>query len=518
MPTVTAVALSLLRVLLATVLLSCGALCSHSDESCGTHVSAACLPRSICGARRSATRARSLLLLFAGFSSAAYFSNRARRRSQSPVAGKIEAGMLQCAIFLSIVVLVYGPAGTLTLWYGGFRTPFAMDAYAAGWNQFENGCTLSKLRCFNPVNCLGGVSAYVDEGYGEASIWSKQQEMWGNISESLRSSKYASLSRSDACLVIVSGAHSLLMEAEAMDPWAASHEIRRRPGFGNGRNHVSISMDDFQYNQLDLGMAIVMKSSLARAHFRPGFDISLPLIWDEWDQLQRWSRARRNVTPQNRPTFVAFKGKFWFGRSSLKSLMEHSRADGKIVVVPETSEEHDYVRLMQGSKFCLCPAGHGYGSRRLLESMAAGCIPVISYAETHVLPFESLLDWRKFSILMPRHASLDAYVEILSAIPPKKVEEIHATLVRTFDLHFSSVRNIFDTALGIIDARLRLSFPRNDGIRLLSSCALSRHEEQHPYIFPIFEDTCEAWRSSALNDCLVVENSTSADIECRKRF
>lgn len=49
------------------------------------------------------------------------------------------------------------------------------------------------------------------------------------------------------------------------------------------------------------------------------------------------------------------------------------------------------------SRFCLVPEGDTPSSPRLFDAIAAGCVPVI-FSDNIVLPFDNLLDWRKFTM------------------------------------------------------------------------------------------------------------------------
>jgi len=56
--------------------------------------------------------------------------------------------------------------------------------------------------------------------------------------------------------------------------------------------------------------------------------------------------------------------------------------------------------LLNQSRFGLVPAGDGWHSYRLMETMAMGVVPII-IADDWSLPFEDILNWSEFSIIVP---------------------------------------------------------------------------------------------------------------------
>merc|ERR1712130_876770 len=61
------------------------------------------------------------------------------------------------------------------------------------------------------------------------------------------------------------------------------------------------------------------------------------------------------------------------------------------------STAHAYLR----SRYCLVPAGDTPSTRRIFESLAAGCIPIVFGGIDHIaidLPFRTSVDWTKLAI------------------------------------------------------------------------------------------------------------------------
>lgn len=95
---------------------------------------------------------------------------------------------------------------------------------------------------------------------------------------------------------------------------------------------------------------------------------------------------------------------------------------------------------MADSVFCLYPEGYQVWSGRLPSLLASGCAPVL-IVDGAVLPFESTIDWRRFSIKVSRPRAMDGdhILRIVDAVPRLKANMMLQQLHR--------LRYSFDYAL-----------------------------------------------------------------------
>ena len=75
------------------------------------------------------------------------------------------------------------------------------------------------------------------------------------------------------------------------------------------------------------------------------------------------------------------------------------------------SPHDEYLQQMLRAKFCFAPRGDTASAKRLYESIAAGCIPII-ISDKLRLPYHRQIDWRSFSL---------RYTEAEVASDPRKV-------------------------------------------------------------------------------------------------
>ena len=113
--------------------------------------------------------------------------------------------------------------------------------------------------------------------------------------------------------------------------------------------------------------------------------------------------------------------------------------------------ENIVVSDIEDGDFCLITS---LSDTRLLKAMASDCVPIIvidDQLKVDDLPFNKLLDWNSFSIIVRRH-DLKQIVGIIEA--NERIADIKATLTSIYKRHFSSVKAIVDTTLEILRRRV----------------------------------------------------------------
>ncbi|XP_041931204.1 LOW QUALITY PROTEIN: exostosin-2 [Alosa sapidissima] len=113
---------------------------------------------------------------------------------------------------------------------------------------------------------------------------------------------------------------------------------------------------------------------------------------------------------------------------------------------------YDYPQILQESSFCVVLRGARLGQAVLSDVLQAGCVPVIM-ADSYILPFSEVLDWKRASVVIPEEKLPEMYT-ILKNIPHRQVEEMQRQARWFWEAYFSSMKSIGLTTLQIINDRI----------------------------------------------------------------
>lgn len=281
-----------------------------------------------------------------------------------------------------------------------------------------------------------------------------------------------------------------------------------------GRNHLIFNLYSGtwpNYNEQDFAglqtrKSILAKASFSNIHFRPGFDISLPLfgknhperdsdIEDEEDtdlgdtshEINYSNRVAnadaiedgRDSSVASPRAFLVFKGKRYIHGigSETRNALYHLH-NGKDVLIYTTCkhgkkwrkwqqevqdercdldnkvyDQIDYMSLMKNSTFCLVPRGRRLGSFRFLESLEVGCIPVI-LSDDWVKPFHEVIDWHQI-VVDGSERNLLLLPERLHRFSSESIKNMREKSKSAYKKYFRSVERIVLTTFSIISDRIR---------------------------------------------------------------
>jgi glucuronyl/N-acetylglucosaminyl transferase EXT1 len=284
--------------------------------------------------------------------------------------------------------------------------------------------------------------------------------------------------------------------------------------WNNGLNHIVFNLysgtwpDYTETLGFDIGQAVLAKASISNENYRPGFDISLPLFHKHHPEKGGGPGfVKSNNFPVVNKYFVAFKGKRYVHGigSDTRNSLHHLHNGEEVVMVTtckhgknwremmdERCEEDnleydrwDYENLLANSTFCLVPRGRRLGSFRFLETLQAGCLPVI-LSNGWQLPFDEVLDWEAASIAVDERQLLQV-PEILHGLSRPRIFAMRQQTQVLWDRYLSSVQKIVDTTLEIMFERVHPTLAKDSRMWNTSPGALwtdisHRYTKPHVYV------------------------------------
>ncbi|TNN07053.1 Exostosin-1b isoform 1 [Schistosoma japonicum] len=227
---------------------------------------------------------------------------------------------------------------------------------------------------------------------------------------------------------------------------------------------------------------MLAKASFSTKHFRPKFDISLPLIHSQHplqsgsNQLYRLVSSEHLRGRLDLPYLLSFKGKRYVSGigSASRDILFHLH-NGKDIIMLTTCrhgtdwtryadkrcaidmalyDSYDYWELMYNSTFCLVPRGRRLGSYRFLEVLQAGCIPVMLSNDLE-LPFSEVIDWNRAVIWADERLPLLLPL-ILRRITSHQIIQYRQQVMFLWHTYLSSIESIVLTTLEILRDRVSL--------------------------------------------------------------
>ncbi|XP_069596111.1 exostosin-2 [Ranitomeya imitator] len=244
--------------------------------------------------------------------------------------------------------------------------------------------------------------------------------------------------------------------------------LAKLPRWDRGTNHLLFNMlpgGPPDYNTaLDVprDRAVLAGGGFSTWTYRQGYDVSIP-VYSPLSEVNLPERApgartfflvssQTAVHPEFRAdleTIRAENGESVLILDKCSNLSDDSPPHSKRC---HKNSVYDYPLVLQEASFCLVLRGARLGQAILSDVLQAGCVPVL-VADSYVLPFSEVLDWKRASVVIPEEKILEMY-SVLQNLPPRQVEEMQRQARWFWESYFKSMKSIALTTLQIINDRI----------------------------------------------------------------
>ncbi|XP_018495594.1 exostosin-1a [Galendromus occidentalis] len=338
--------------------------------------------------------------------------------------------------------------------------------------------------CFEFDRCRNGFRVYIyplEDGQAVSATYMK-------LLSAIRRSRFYTSNPEEACLFVPNV--DTLDRDILSDEYVRSAQARlwNLPHWNGGRNHLIFNLfsgswpDYSQDLGFDPGLAMLAKSSAPETIFRPGYDISIPLFPRTHPEIGGEpgfsSSESKIITPLRKRFLLTFKGKrYLYGiGSEIRNSLFHLNNVNDVLLLTTCKhgkqwklkkdercdsdnadyDKQDYTVLMQNSTFCLVPRGRRLGSFRFLESLQAGCIPIVLSNDWR-LPFDEVIDWKSATIRWDERLlfQLPHFLRSSGLTPDSaRVAQLRQQSQILWGSYLNSIEKIVQTTLQIIADRV----------------------------------------------------------------
>lgn len=330
--------------------------------------------------------------------------------------------------------------------------------------------TCDYYTCFDVYKCgqqNSTVSVYIypiyryeDENGVPVSV--PQSEEFLEILETVYKSRYYTPDPSKACFFVPS---LDLLNQNKLRLQETSQVLASLPYWEDGQNHILFNMlpgSAPDYNsvlEVNMGQAILAGASLSEWTYRRGLDISIPL----YSHFSREGKRKISVKKARKWLVVSSQTNIHQEyvlelellaeeHQELLILNKCSNDQFNVTVRCKGSRVYAYPQILADATFCLMIRGARLGQLALTEAMMMGCIPVV-VADTYVLPFADVLDWKRAAVIVYEDNIFDL-MNILKSFSDQRILDMRRHTLFFYDRYFASVEKITNTVLDVLNDRV----------------------------------------------------------------
>lgn len=324
-------------------------------------------------------------------------------------------------------------------------------------------------RCgFNPRNKIKVYIYPLKKYVGEAGVpvSSTISREYNELLTAISDSDYYTDDITRACLFVPS---IDLLNQNSLRVRETAQALAQLSRWDRGTNHLLFNMlpgGPPDYNTaLDVprDRALLAGGGFSTWTYRQGYDVSIPVyspLSAEVDLPEKGPGPRRYfllssqvaLHPEYREDLAALQARHGEAVLVLDKCSNLSEGVPAARRRCHKQQAFDYPQVLQEATFCMVLRGARLGQAVLSDVLRAGCVPVI-IADSYVLPFSEVLDWKRASVVVPEEKMLDVY-SILQSIPWRQIEEMQRQARWFWEAYFQSIEAIALATLQIISDRV----------------------------------------------------------------
>ncbi|XP_057321592.1 exostosin-2 [Microplitis mediator] len=348
--------------------------------------------------------------------------------------------------------------------------------------------------CFNVYRCgqqgskllvyVYPIKSYVDED--GAVINGQLSREFIQILDAVTRSKFYTPDPHQACLFVPS---IDTLNQNKLNVRAVGRALSALEFWNNGENHLIFNLisgvfPDYNTSiDVDIGRAMLVAAGFSSSTYRSGFDLSIPVFASRPAGHGPGLGPGLESNPKlpkldPRADFVGStdesevnKIKIISGQINLNIAFEQDLQDINInneILILHPCVNHNpmsdsmrcdnngkvykYPDVLGTGTFCLVIRGARLGQSIFLESLAAGCIPVV-VSDSVVMPFSDIIDWRR-AVVFIREVDILSLISTLKNISATRIEELRDHGQWLWSRYFKSVDLIVNTALEVMNDRI----------------------------------------------------------------
>uniref|UniRef100_A0A0V0GAA6 Exostosin-2 n=1 Tax=Triatoma dimidiata TaxID=72491 RepID=A0A0V0GAA6_TRIDM len=329
--------------------------------------------------------------------------------------------------------------------------------------------------CFNIYKCghkgtskilvyVYPLKKYVDDK--GIAIGNKMSREFYTVLDTIVKSRYYTPNPEEACIFVVS---IDTLNQNRFRTKETSQALSMLPYWNIGENHLIFNMipgvppDYSTIVDLALGNALVAGAGFDSWTYRIGFDVSLP-VFSPLSHLVKVSEhikkkwlvisSQLNIHPEYTAELLQLEEDYPTELLVLEPCEEPTNST--VRCHGGGKKTYHYPHVLQRAIFCLVLRGSRLGQPTLLDALAAGCIPIIS-ADTIVLPFVDVIDWKRATIMLGE-AHLGSILNVARSVTEDKRIKLREQCLWLYSRYFSSMEAITQTTLDILNDRV---YPQN---------------------------------------------------------